>query len=143
MKYSTRVKTKDHHFRSKFEASLYGLAKAHKKKLDFEPKDAIIPYSIHFRYQPDFRLPNGILVEAKGQLDVWDRRKMVAVKAARPDLDIRFVFQNARTRLSRHGKTYGEWATSQGFPFAEGAIPTEWWTEKGLSKVEGDKNDED
>lgn len=128
-KHSIRVKTKDHHFRSKFEASLYGMAKACKKKLDFEPKDAIINYTIAFRYQPDFRLPNGILVEAKGQLDVWDRRKMIAVKKQRPELDIRFVFQNARCRLSRGGKTYGEWATSAGFPWAEGSIPIEWWTE--------------
>ena len=128
-KFSVRVKTKDNHFRSKFEASLFGIAIGLKKKLDFEPKDAIIPYSIHYRYQPDFRLPNGILVEAKGQLDVNDRRKMVAVKAARPDLDIRFVFQNARTKLSRYGKTYGEWATSKGFPFAEGSIPIDWWSE--------------
>ncbi len=116
-------------FRSKFEAQLYGLARAHKKSLDFEPKSAIIPYSINYRYQPDFVLPNGILVEAKGQLDVADRRKMVAVKAARPDLDIRFVFQSARSKLSRYGKTYGEWATSAGFPWAEGSIPLEWWNE--------------
>jgi hypothetical protein len=128
-KRSVRVKTKDNHFRSKFEASLFGLAKASKKELDFEPKDAIIDYSIHFRYQPDFRLSNGILVEAKGQLDVWDRRKMAAVKAARPELDIRFVFQNARTKLSRNGKTYAQWAEGAGFPWAEGSIPIEWWTE--------------
>ena len=100
MKFSTRVKHRDGiTFRSKFEAQLYNTARASNKKLDFEPKEAIINYTIAFRYQPDFVLPNGIIVEAKGRLDVWDRRKMVAVKAARPELDIRFVFQNGRCRL--------------------------------------------
>jgi len=130
-KFSTRVKHKDGiTFRSKFEAQIYNTARASKKKLDFEPKSAIINYTIAFRYQPDFILPNGIVVEAKGRLDVWDRRKMVAVKAARPDLDIRFVFQNGRSKLSRHGKSYGEWAESQGFQWAEGCIPLDWWREQ-------------
>lgn len=133
-KFSTRVKHRDGMtFRSKFEASLYGLARASKKTLDFEPKDAIIPYTTHHRYQPDFRLPNGILIEAKGHLDVADRSKMVAVKKARPDLDIRFVFCNARMKLSRNGKTYGQWAESAGFPWAEGSIPLEWWREENGS----------
>lgn len=134
-KMSVRVKHRDGMtFRSKFEASLYGLAKARKKKLTFEPRDAIIPYTINYRYQPDFVLDNGVLIEAKGQLDVNDRRKMVAVKAARPDLDIRFVFMNARTKLSRYGKTYGEWAEKAGFPWAEGEIPPEWWDKKKEEK---------
>lgn len=130
-KFSTRVKTKDHHFRSKFEAEVYKTAKASRRRLDYEPKDAIINYTISFRYQPDFRLPNGVLIEAKGLLDTWDRRKMLAVKDACPELDIRFVFQSARRRLSRNGKTYGEWAEAAGFQWAEGTIPLEWFREVG------------
>lgn len=140
-KFSTRVKTKDHHFRSKFEASIYSCAKASRKKLEFEPKDAIINYTIAFRYQPDFRLPNGILIEAKGLLDVWDRRKMIAVKEADPALDIRFVFQSAKRRLSRNGKTYAEWAEQHGFPHAEGIIPLEWWREGDQLRKEKKLND--
>ena len=138
MSYSVRVKHKDGMtFRSKFEAQIYNSARSSRKTLDFEPKDAIIDYTIAFRYQPDFVLPvNGIVIEAKGRLDVWDRRKMVAVKKARPDLDIRFVFQNGRNRLSRHGKSYGEWAESQGFKWAEGCIPLEWWKEERKSEHE-------
>jgi hypothetical protein len=136
-KFGTRVKRDGYHFRSKFEASIYGIAKAHKKKLDFEPKDAIINYTIAYRYQPDFRLPNGILIEAKGQLDVADRRKMIAVKMTRPDLDIRFVFQNPRSKLSKNGKTYGEWATAAGFQWAEGVIPVDWWKEEIVPTEQG------
>jgi hypothetical protein len=129
-KFSTRVKHKDGiTFRSKFEATVYNTARASRKKLDFEPKDAIISYITRHRYQPDFRLPNGVLIECKGHLDVADRSKMVAVKQQQPDLDIRFVFMNARMKLSRHGKTYAEWADKAGFPWAERTIPLEWWKE--------------
>jgi len=114
-------------FKSKFEHSVYTIARASRKKLDYEPKSAIIDYTIAFRYQPDFILPNGIIIETKGRLDVWDRRKMIAVKNQHPDLDIRFVFQKASMKLSRGGKTYGEWCDTYGFPWAEGCIPIEWW----------------
>lgn len=138
-KFSHRVKTKEYTFRSKFEAQIYNTAKASRKVLTFEPKNAILNYTISYRYQPDFILPNGILIEAKGHLDVFDRRKMIAVKTCHPELDIRFVFQNSRSRLSRHGKTYGEWAEKAGFPWAEGSIPLEWWKE---NKKEENSHDE-
>ena len=134
-KRSIRVKHKDGMtFRSKLEAQVYNAARSSRKRLTFEDKAAIIPYSIEYRYLPDFVLPNGIIVEVKGQLDVADRRKMVAVKKHRPDLDIRFVFGNARCRLSRHGKTYGEWAEAAGFKWAEGLIPLDWWKEKHVEQ---------
>lgn len=128
MKRSTRTTHKDGTvFRSKFEATIYSTAKSSRRKIEYEPKESIINYSIAFRYQPDFKLSNGVLIEAKGHLDAWDRRKMIAVKLAEPSLDIRFVFQNASRRLSRHGKTYGEWADQHGFPYAEGIIPIDWY----------------
>ncbi len=117
-------------FKSKFECSVYNTARASRKKLTYEPKEALIDYTIAFRYQPDFILPNGVIIETKGRLDVWDRRKMVAVKTQNPQLDIRFVFQKASMKLSRNGKTYGEWAEAYGFPWAEGCIPIEWWEGK-------------
>lgn len=125
----TRVKTDTHHFRSKFEASIYGTAKAARKQLDYEPKDALVRYDIHFRYLPDWKLPNGILVESKGRLDVWDRRKHLAIKEQHPHLDIRFLFQNSRMKISKAGMTYGEWATKHGFIYADSSIPLEWWKE--------------
>ena len=52
---------------------------------------------------------------------------MVAVKEANPLLDIRFVFQNARVKLSRNSDTsYGEWAEKKGFLWAHQSIPEEW-----------------
>ena len=68
-------------------------------------------------------------MEAKGVLDPSTRTKMVAVKKAHPDLDIRFLFMNAGNKLSKRAKmTYGQWAVKNGFPYAEGtSIPEEWF----------------
>ena len=50
----------------------------------------IIPATQH-TYNPDFRLPNGIIVETKGRFVAADRKKHQLVKEQHPELDIRFV----------------------------------------------------
>jgi len=84
-------------------------------------------------YITDFVLDNGIIVEAKGFLDQADRDKMVWIKEQNPDLDVRFLFQNAKNTITKVSKTtYGDWATKKGFIWAEGnKIPQEWINEKG------------
>ena len=78
-------------------------------------------------YTPDFVLENGIIVETKGRFIPTDRAKHLLVKAQHPELDIRFVFTNARQRLSKRSKTtYGDWCDKHGFEWAEGLIPKEW-----------------
>ena len=52
-------------------------------------------------YTPDFVLPNGIILETKGQFISDDRRKHKLIKQQHPDLDIRFVFTNSKSKLSR------------------------------------------
>ena len=55
---------------------------------------------------------------------------MLAVKTANPSLDIRFCFQNAKTKLSRGKKrslSYGQWATKNGFPWCHKTIPADWY----------------
>lgn len=82
-------------------------------------------------YKPDFKLPNGIFVETKGRLVLADRKKHILIKEQHPELDIRFVFQNAKAKLTKSSKTtYGEWATKNGFVWAEKTIPSEWFLEK-------------
>jgi hypothetical protein len=116
-------------FRSDLELHIYTTAKKHRKKLEFEPH--FIPYIIKGNYLPDFLLPNGIYVEAKGRLDAASMRKMRCVKASNPKLDIRFVFQNANQKLNKRSKLkHWEWAEKYGFPWAEGTIPLEWFKEK-------------
>lgn len=119
-------------FRSKFEERIYEDAERKGKSLRFEPADIVINYTINYRYWPDFELPNGILVEAKGYLRPKDRTKMIQVKKENPSLDIRFVFQRANTKLTKgkNSMTYGQWADKHSFPWAETKIPLEWFREK-------------
>lgn len=83
------------------------------------------------RYTPDFKLPNGILVEVKGQFMAADRQKHLYIKAQHPELDIRFVFADPHKTLSANSKTtYADWCMKHGFDFAGGDIPDHWLTHK-------------
>jgi hypothetical protein len=81
-------------------------------------------------YTPDFRLPNGIFIETKGRFVLEDRKKHLLIKQQSPELDIRFVFQNAKNKLRKGSKTtYADWCTKNGFQYCEGTIPSEWLAE--------------
>jgi hypothetical protein len=81
-------------------------------------------------YHPDFVLPNGIIVEAKGQFDAQDRKKMQCVKEQHPDLDIRMCFMNANGKIYPGSKTTNaKWCDDHGFPWAHRVIPTSWFSE--------------
>lgn len=78
-------------------------------------------------YTPDFILPNGIIVETKGRFVVSDRKKHLLIQKQRPELDIRFVFQNSRAKLYKGAKsTYGQWCDKHGFLYADKSIPEDW-----------------
>lgn len=131
-------KVKTIKFRSGFEKSIYEEAIANGRKLDYEPASPIIRYVVPARYIPDFQLPNGIFVEAKGWLRPRDRAKMARVRKENPSLDIRFVFMRANSRIgkSKNSLTYAQWADKNGFQWAEGRIPDSWWEE---DEVKGDE----
>ena len=115
-------------YRSKFEAGI--AATLYKNKVAFSYESLELEYVLSCCYKPDFIFDNGVIVETKGFLSKEDRRKMVAVKAANPSLDIRFCFQNAKTKLSRGKKrslSYGQWATRNGFLWCHKTIPTDWY----------------
>lgn len=79
------------------------------------------------KYTPDFILPNGVIVESKGYFDAADRKKHLLIKEQRPDLDIRFVFTRATTKIRKGSKTsYGDWCDKYGFKWAVKIIPKEW-----------------
>lgn len=82
------------------------------------------------RYTPDFILPNGIIIETKGRFIAKDRQKHLLVKAQHPDLDIRFVFSNPKSWLTKNKKTsYAMWCERHGFLFAKKIIPEAWLQE--------------
>ncbi len=85
------------------------------------------------RYTPDFGLPNGIVIEAKGRFLTKDRQKHLQVKEQYPDIDIRFVFSNPNQRISKISKTtYAKWCETNGFKYAKERIPKEWIAEKDV-----------
>jgi hypothetical protein len=117
-------------FRSKFEKRVW--ENRGERKLDYEPQKPVISYNTPARYIPDFRLSNGIFIEAKGYFDSRSRGKMLRVKKQNPSLDIRFLFQRANNRITKstNSMMYWQWAEKHGFLWAEGEmIPEEWYNE--------------
>lgn len=81
-------------------------------------------------YTPDWRLPNGVIVESKGRFTAADRKKHLLVKAQNPEHDIRFVFSNSNAKLSKVSKTtYAAWCEKHGYLYADKLIPQEWLDE--------------
>lgn len=81
-------------------------------------------------YTVDFRLPNGILIETKGRFISDDRKKHKLIKDQHPGLDIRFVFSNPNSRISKQSATtYAMWCEKYGFKYAKGTIPEAWLKE--------------
>ena len=115
-------------YRSRFELHLAkGLAQ-NKIKFEYESKKFLyIPKPR--TYTPDFYIvESGIYVEAKGHFDKADRVKMALVKQQHKDLDIRFVFMNARNKIYKGSKTtYADWCNKHDYRWAEKSIPVEWY----------------
>ena len=68
-----------------------------------------------------------IIIETKGRFVTADRQKHILIKEQHPELDIRFLFQNARSRISKTSRTtYADWCRKHGFLFADKVVPEEW-----------------
>lgn len=94
-------------------------------------KIAYVKPARNAKYTPDWVLPNGIIIETKGRFVVEDRQKHLIIKEQYPELDIRFVFSNSRSRISKTSKTtYAAWCQKHGFQYADKWIPQEWIEEE-------------
>ena len=115
-------------YRSKLEEKIADLFKELGVSFEYETKQ--VPYTIEFKYSPDFILPCGRILEAKGYWDPADRRKMLAVKKCNPELDIRMVFQTPYNKISKKSKTtYAQWCDRHQIPWCEfHSIPIDWLT---------------
>ena len=100
--------------------------------VSFEYETFKIEYQVNEtrKYTPNFRLPNGIIVETKGRFISDDRKKHLLVQQQHPDHDIRFVFSNSKAKLNKGAKsTYADWCIKHGFLYADKTIPEEWLDE--------------
>ena len=96
--------------------------------VSFQYESEKLGYTIEHNYTPDFVLPNYTYLEAKGYWDPEDRRKILAVKKANPEADIRMVFQSPYNTISKKSKTtYAKWCDKHDIPWTSYQdIPIEW-----------------
>jgi hypothetical protein len=124
-------------FRSRLERKIAEQLKLEGIEVRYETEK--VPYIVPPRaakYLPDFILPNGIYIEAKGWLQAKDRAKMVHVRDSNPGLDIRFVFERAQNKIYKGSPTtYAKWCDDHQFRWADkGTIPLSWLREKKRKK---------
>ncbi len=121
-----------HGYRSGLEIKVKEYLEEHKVPVLYECVKIEWEDLMYRTYTPDFILPNGIIIETKGRFTSDDRRKHVAIKKQHPALDIRFVFESSKRKLSKGAKTtYAKWCERNKIPYADRVIPQEWLKEKG------------
>mgnify|MGYP005991160211 FL=1 len=121
-----------HGYRSGLEIKVKDYLKEHKIKFKYEAIKIEWEDLMYRTYTPDFILQNGIIIEVKGRFTSDDRRKHVAIKKQHPNLDIRFVFENSRRKLSKGARnSYATWCERNNFLYADRVVPEDWLSEKG------------
>jgi hypothetical protein len=121
-------------YRSGLELDVADQIRAHVGEVKYEDKDSVLHYTMpetKHRYTPDFVLPNGIVVETKGRFMPADRRKHLLIKNQMPNVDIRFVFSNSKSRISKGSNTTcAMWCEAHGFRYSDRLVPLSWFKEK-------------
>ena len=119
-------------YRSGLEKDIAAVLKDNQKKVRYESLKIEWEDLRYRTYTPDFVLDNGIIIESKGMFDSEDRRKHLEIQKQHPELDIRFVFSNAKGKLYKGAKSrYFEWCDKNGFKWANRVIPESWLKERG------------
>lgn len=83
------------------------------------------------KYTPDFILTNGNVIEYKGRLTSKDRSKLIAVKKANPDVNLKLLFGSNNKLQKNKEKRYADWAIDNGFDYEIGLYPPERWLQLG------------
>lgn len=105
-------------FRSNLEKQFSKVLEDLNIPVDFEPDK--LSYTVTHNYIPDFKIYNDTYVETKGWLKAADRKKLLKVKEAHPNIKIILIFMKPNNKLSKTSKvTYWEWATKNDFMWAE------------------------
>ena len=112
-------------YRSGFEQTLAN--QLQRSGVAFEYETIKLEYRKIATYTPDFILPNGIIIEAKGLWTVEDRTKHLLVREQHPHLDIRLVFMNAFNKIRKGSNTtYARWCEKKNIIYANKQIPKSW-----------------
>ena len=112
-------------YRSGFEQTLAN--QLQRSGVAFEYETIKLEYQKIATYTPDFILPNGIIIEAKGVWTVEDRTKHLLVREQHPHLDIRLVFMNAFNKIRKGSNTtYARWCEKKNIIYANKQIPKSW-----------------
>jgi hypothetical protein len=92
-------------------------------------------------YTPDFPINDRFIVEANGAFNSADRKKHKLIREQHPELDIRFIFSNSKTKIGKKSlTTYGKWCELFKFKFhciqsTKTPFPQEW-----LNEIKAKKN---
>ena len=119
-------------YRSGFEQTLAN--QLQRCGVAFEYETLKLEYRKVATYTPDFILPNGIIIEAKGVWTVDDRKKHLLVREQHPHLDIRLVFMNASNKIRKGSDTtYARWCEKKNIIYANKTIPKSWLSSKNTT----------
>ena len=134
MKFTSNPHAKRLGFRSGLEQLVAEQLKGLAISFEYEHKEKRITYekpTTKHKYSPDFTFINSpIIIETKGYFKTADRKKHLLIKEQYPDIDLRFVFGNSNTRISKQSKTtYAMWCKKNGFQYADKVIPPDWLKE--------------
>ena len=113
--------------------------------VSFEFETLKIPYQIpasNHKYTPDFIITTKsgktLIIETKGIWTYQDRVKHLLIREQHPELDIRFVFDRSKSKISKKSTTtYADICSGLGrgkfkdvvWKYADKRIPEEWINE--------------
>lgn len=129
-------------FRSRFEREISEVLTKAGVAYEYETRKLVyrLPDSnIAHVYTPDFSFHKSpIVMEVKGwPFKKKERNKYRAVKKQNPEIDLRFIFQDAALKIfGKAGLTFGEWARKYGFKWSNGSIPDSW-----ISEIQGQQEE--
>lgn len=134
-------------FRSGLEETIANSLKAQGVGFTFEEHKVKYEQPSKSRtYTPDFWLPHkadlalpfgkqrGFFIETKGRWLTEDRQKHQHIRASNPSIDIRILFSNANTRISKQSATtYAAYCERNGWVYAHRYVPLTWLRELGYT----------
>lgn len=122
-------------FKSAFEVEVAKQLDKLGLKWEYEP-ESFQWFSKPVAYTPDFRVTREdgsvFYIEAKGYFYTAARQKMKRVHELHPDVDIRYVFMDAKKKLNSSAKkrptTYADWCSKVKAKWCDQTIPKAWVT---------------